>query len=276
MPFQKRNQIIGIFGYQFIAFMKRTVLLVLIFVSFQSMAQFKPIPSGVYHLADVPVTKSEGREGRRFMEGTTSEFSYFEIHASTQFKGAAPRPSHAQTDIEELIYIKEGTMKFTMGTKSRVLGAGSIVLIPPYEDQALENIGNGQLTYYVLMFRSKKPMDMDRSAKAGGALMLNADSLKYVATEQGGGIRYFERPTAMLDNLEVHLTELKGKGPSHAAHTHLDTELILVLQGEIESTVNGKTFKASPGDLCLMNSNELHGIGNSQNAPCKYLVIKWR
>jgi quercetin dioxygenase-like cupin family protein len=256
--------------------MKSAFLFFLLFLSVKTMAQFKPIPSGSYHWSDVPVVKSADREGRKFLEGKTTEFSYFEIHASTQYKGAAPRPPHAQTDIEELIYIKEGSMKFNMGRNSAILGKGSIILIPPGEMQSLQNVGDGPLTYYVIMFRSKKPMDMARSAKGGGPLMLNADSLKYVANTQGGGIRYIDRPTANLANLEVHLTELKAKGPSHAAHTHVETELILVLNGNIETTVNGKTYPATAGDICLMNSGELHGISNTKDAPCKYLVVKWR
>jgi quercetin dioxygenase-like cupin family protein len=256
--------------------MKKIIIFILVFIPVIAMAQLQPIPSGSFHWANLPVTKSELREGRRFMEGSTSEFSYFEIHASTQFKGAVSRPSHAQTDIEELIFVKEGTMKFTMGPNSTVLGKGSIILIPPHEEQAIQQIGDAPLTYYVLMFRSKKPMDMERSVKGGGPLMLNADSLKYVATDKGGGIKYFERPTAMADDLEMHITELKAKGPSHESHTHIETELILVLEGDIETMVKGKTYQATAGDICLMNSNELHGISNTKDAPCKYLVVKWK
>jgi len=256
--------------------MKRIILFVLVFISVKSMAQLKPIPSGTYHLADVPVVKSADREGRKFLEGTTSEFSFFEIHASTQYKGAVPRPGHAQADIEELIYIKEGTIKFNLGTKSTVLGKGSIVLVSPREMQSSENVGDGPLTYYVFEFRSKKPMYMERSAKAGGPLMINADSLKYVPSAVGGGIKYFQRPTAMTEDLEVHLTELKHKGPSHAPHTHIETELILVLQGDIEATIEGKTYTATAGDICLTNSNEVHGMSNAKEAPCKYLVVKWK
>lgn len=256
--------------------MRRMVFLFLVFISAQAMAQLKPIPSGVYHWVDIPVTKSADREGRKFMEGTTSEFEYFEIHASTQFKGALPRPPHAQTDIEELIFVKEGTLKFTMGAKSSVLGKGSIILIPPHEMQTLENVGNGPVTYYVIMFRAKKPMDMDRSAKAGGPLMLNADSLKFVPSAKGGGIKYFERPTAMLESFEMHLTELKGKGPSHAPHSHIDSELIIMLEGDTEMTIDGKTYKGTAGDIYLMNSNEMHGLSNIGDTPCKYLAIRWR
>lgn len=260
--------------------MRKIFFFALIFTTVQTMAQqpadLKPIPSGAYHFADLPVTKSPNREGRKFMEGTTTEFSYFEIHASTQFKGAVPNPPHTQKDIEEVIFVKEGTMKFTMGTKSQVLGKGSLILIPPLESQAIQQMGDEPLTYYVLMFRSKKPMDMDRSAKAGGPLMLNADSLKYVPSKLGGGIKYINRPTAMLDNLEMHITELKGKGPAHVPHTHIDTELTLVLEGETEMIIKDKTYTAKAGDIYLMNSNELHGISNPVDKPCKYLAIRWK
>lgn len=258
--------------------MKRILLITLTFISMQTMAQqpLPPIPSGAYHWSDLPVTKSANREGRKFMEGSTFEFNFFEIHASTQFKGAVPNAPHAQKDIEEVIYVKEGTMKFTMGNKSQVLGKGSLILIPPLEMQAIEQIGDTPLTYYVLEFRSKKPMDMDRSAKGGGPLMLNADSLKYVPSKLGGGIKYINRPTAMLDNLEMHVTELKGKGPAHVPHTHVDTELTLVLEGQTQMIIKDKTYTASAGDIYLMNSNELHGISNPQDSPCKYLAIRWK
>ncbi len=255
--------------------MKKLFLIIIVFTSFKTMAQLKPLASGVYHWADLPVTKSDDREGRRFMEGTTTEFDYFELHASTQYKGAAPRPAHTQTDREELIFVTEGTMKFTMGTTSKVLPKGSIILIPPHESQALQNIGDGPLTYYVLMFKSKKPMDMERSAKAGGPVMLSADSLKYVPSEKGGGIKYFDRPSAMLSHLEMHITEMKSKGPSHAPHTHVDTEMIIMLQGDTEMTIDGKTYAATAGDVYLANSNQMHGISNAKDAPCRYLAIRW-
>ncbi|WP_175404104.1 cupin domain-containing protein [Mucilaginibacter sp. PPCGB 2223] len=239
------------------------------------MAQLKPVSSGAYRWADIPVVKSNDREGRKIMEGTTAGFDYFEVHATTQYKGAVPKPSHTQTDIEELIFVKEGTLKFTMGADSKILGKGSIILIPPHEAQAIQNVGDGPLTYYVMMFRSKNKMDMERSAKAGGPVMLNADSLKFVPSAKGGGIKYFERPTAMLSKLEMHITQLNAQGPSHTPHTHPDTEMIIILEGDTYMTIAGKTYQATAGDIYLANSNELHGIGNAKDATCRYLAIRW-
>ena len=240
------------------------------------MAQLPFISSGVYHWKDLVAKRSEGREGRRIMEGTSPQFSYLEMHATTQEKGAEPKPPHAQKDLEEILIVKEGTMKFTIGKQSRVMGKNSVVLIPPQEMQSIENVGDGPLTYYVMEFRSINPMDLERSVKAGGALFLNADSLSFKPSERGGGIAYFNRPTAMCDNFEMHITHLDHKGPSHAPHAHIETEIMLMIEGESEVTINNKTYKASAGDLYIMNSGEMHGISNTQDKTCKYFAYKWR
>ena len=76
-----------------------------------AFTQMHPITSGVFHWSELPVKKDNQRESRKIAEGTTPEFEYFEIHATTQEKGAVPRPPHTQEDIEELIIVKNGTVK---------------------------------------------------------------------------------------------------------------------------------------------------------------------
>ncbi len=236
----------------------------------------KPINSGVYHWSGLPVKKSDQREGRKLAEGTTREFEYFEIHATTQEKGALPRPPHTQKDIEELIIIKDGTLKCTIGNKTAILGPGGVLLIPPLEMQTFENIGDGPVTYYVFGFRSKKEMNMERSSKAGGTLLLNYDSLTYTEANNKGTRKYFDRPTAMCENFEMHITTLKEKGPSHSPHQHIDTEIILIIDGNTEMMIDGKTYTAGPGDLYIAESGKLHGIGNATEKSCSYFAFKWR
>jgi dipeptidase len=86
--------------------------------------------------------------------------------------------------------------------------------------QVFENTGDGPLTYYVLMFRSRKPMNMQRSDSAGGPLLLNYDFLPYTEKNNKGNHKYFDRPTAMRANYEMHITYLKQNGPSHAGYRH--------------------------------------------------------
>ena len=239
-------------------------------------AQLQPITSGVFRWNELPVKKDEQREGRKIAEGTTTEFAYFEMHATTQMKGALPRPPHTQNDIEEVIIIKEGKVKTTIGNKTSVFGASSVLLIPPLESQTFENVGDGPLTYYVFMFRSKKPMNMERSNKAGGALLLDADTIAYTEKNGKGTKKYFDRPTAMCENYEMHITSLEHKGPSHAAHQHIDTEIILVINGEIEMNIDGTVYKGNAGDVFIAESGKMHQVINAADKPCSYFAFKWR
>lgn len=256
--------------------MKITLLFLFQLFVMNSFAQLQPVGSGVFHWSDLPVKKEAQRESRKLLEGTTNEFEYFEIHATTQYKGAVPRPPHTQKDIEELIIIKDGTLKCTIGNKTAVLGPGSVLFIPPLESQTFENTGDGPVTYYVLMFRSKKAMDMERSTKAGGTLLLNKDSLAYTEKDNKGTRKYFDRPTAMCDNYEMHITYLKAKGPSHAPHQHVDTEIILVIEGNVGMMIDGKNYEGSAGDMFIAESGKMHGVSNASDKPCSYFAFKWR
>lgn len=255
---------------------KRILLGVLITTSIQAKAQLRLIPSGVFRWADLPVIKTEDREKRKIMEGSSPQLGFLEMHATTQYPGAKASQAHAQKDIEELIFIKEGRAKITVDGITQILPKGSVLLIPPLKMQSIENAGDSPLTYYVMMFRSLTPMDINRSETAGGALFLNADSLTFKPSARGGRVSYFERPTAMCENFEMHVTQLNSKGPSHAPHTHTDTEMIIMIEGESEMMIENKIHKGIAGDIFLMNSNELHGISNTQDATCKYFAIRWK
>ncbi len=245
-------------------------------MAINSFAQLQPIASGIFKWSSLPVKKEAQRESRKLAEGTTAEFEYFEMHATTQMKGAIRKPVHTQKDIEELIIIKEGTMKCTIGNNTAMLGKGSVLLIPPLQAQVFENVGVGPLTYYVLMFRSRKTMNIQRSDSAGGTLLLNHDSLAYTEKNNKGTRKYFDRPTAMCENYEMHITYLNQKGPSHVGHQHIDTEIILVIEGEAEMTIDGKNYSGGSGDLFLVESGKLHQVGNASEKPCSYFAFKWR
>jgi len=251
-------------------------LFLLIFTMNVFAQQLSPITSGVYHWNELPVKKEEQRESRKIAEGTTSEFEYFKMHATTQMKGAIPRPPHTQKDIEEVVIIKEGKVRSTIGNKTATLGAGSVILIPPLESQAFENVGESPLSYYVFMFRSRKPMNMKRSDQAGGSLLINADTIHYSEKDDKGTKKYFDRPTSMCDNYEMHVTYLKHKGPSHAAHQHVDTEIILIIDGEMAMTIDGKDYKGSSGDLFIAERGKMHQVFNAADKPCSYFAFKWR
>jgi (S)-ureidoglycine aminohydrolase len=256
--------------------MKTILYFTLSLMSLSSAAQLQPVGTGVYKWADLPVKVEPERETRSVFEGTCPRFKYLEIHATTQKQGAKPRPAHANKDIEELIIVKEGKLKITIGTQSAILGAGGVILLLPQEMHALENIGDGPLTYYVMRYQSEKPMDLERGKSGGGSLMLNKDSLQFKPSTKGGGRVYFNRPTALCENFEMHVTRLDKKGPSHAPHAHLDNEIILTIEGNNEININDKAYTGNTGDLYFIPSESLHSAGNAADVSCMYFAFRWR
>ena len=256
--------------------MKTLLSSILCVLALTTIAQLSSVNPGVYRWADRPIKVSEGRESGVFLEGTSPHFEYVKIHATTQNPGAKPGPVHANKDTEELIIVKEGTMKVTIDGKSSILGAGGVVLIMPQQMQSLENIGSSKLSYYAMKYRSKKPMNIARGIAGGGSVMLNADSLAFKPSERGGGRAYFDRSTAMCERMEMHVTQLNKKGPSHSPHSHFETEIILVTSGETEMTIDGKEFKAGAGDFYFINSELFHGVRNAGDESCSYFAFKWK
>jgi len=240
-----------------------------------NMEQLEPVKSGVYKWADHPVKKGELRESRKILEGSSPHFSYLRIHATTQFPGAKPSTAHANEEFEECIIVKEGRMKATIEGKSSILEAGGVILLMPQQMHSLENVGETNLTYYVMKYASKKKMDIERGQASGGSLMLNNDSLTFKTSARGGGRAYFDRPTAMCERFEMHVTQLNQKGPSHKPHAHIETEIILMISGKTEMTIDGKEYNASAGDFYIMDSQLLHGVRNASNKPCSYFAFKW-
>jgi len=91
-----------------------------------------------------------------------------------------------------------------------------------------------------------------------------------------GAVRQVVRSaTPTLDELECHITTLNPGESPHPPHKHPDEELIIVKEGTVESTLNGKTYQLGPGSVIFQASNEMHGIRNVGKTPATYHVIKW-
>lgn len=73
--------------------------------------------------------------------------------------------------------------------------------------------------------------------------------------------------------LEVHLTNLPPGGAPHPAHRHVHEEMILVQEGTMEVTINGKSTRMGPGSVAFVHSNELHGWKNTGDTRAQYFVV---
>ena len=73
--------------------------------------------------------------------------------------------------------------------------------------------------------------------------------------------------------IEMHHTEIApGKMP-HAAHRHPHEEVLVLREGSLEVTIEGKVSKIGPGGVIYVASNEMHGWKNVGESTAHYLVM---
>jgi uncharacterized cupin superfamily protein len=232
--------------------------------------------SNVYYWNKLEAKKEDTRLRRQVLEGKTFALSYFEIHASTLEPGKAPHLPHVHTDQEELMIVKEGQVRITIGGLSKILGPGSIAFAMPGDEHGIENAGNTEATYYILKYKSKLPMDLERAKQSGGSFMLDLNDLKTKNTGKGYRRDFFNRATSQLTQFEMHTTALNADSVSHAPHTHIQEEMILITRGDIEMNIAGVLYKASAGDVIFLSSGVVHNLKNTGKEQCEYFAFQWR
>ena len=109
-----------------------------------------------------------------------------------------------------------------------------------------------------------------------GSTFVDWNSLSFRVTPVGLYCPVFDNPTPTLEGLELHLTALRPGMASHPPHHHPGEELILIKEGKLEVSINGKKQPAGPGALIFYASNDLHNLTNVGSTLATYYVINFR
>jgi len=234
------------------------------------------LPPHVYRWDSLAIKKQNGLTARSIIEGSTSSLSWFEVTAITLEPGKTSPPLHVYDDIEVLFIIKEGQVNITEYGVNKIMGAGSIAFAMTGTVHGISNAGNTRATYYVLKYKGRLPMDIERAKRAGGSFMLDWNDLKTSNTGKGYRRDFFNRPTSQLGQFEMHTTALNAGEESHPPHMHIQEEIILVLRGKVEMYIDGDRYKASAGDVIFLPSRIPHGLTNIGEEQCEYFAFQWR
>lgn len=74
--------------------------------------------------------------------------------------------------------------------------------------------------------------------------------------------------------IEAHETELGPGQEPHPPHHHVHEEMMMICDGTLDFTVNGKTTRLGPGGLGFAGSNDEHGVKNpSADVRARYFVV---
>jgi len=176
---------------------------------------------------------------------------------------------------EVLIIIKSGSANVKLFEEQKVLEQGSVVFLLPGDKALISNSTKEAVTYYTLTASSKTNFSEDRGRQGGNSFILDWKDMVFKPHSKGGVRQLFNRPTAMLNKFDIHITTLDVGMKSHDPHTHTNEEIILLLSGNAEMQIDQSHQKASGGDVVWLGSMVLHNLTNIGNIPCLYYAIQW-
>ncbi len=73
--------------------------------------------------------------------------------------------------------------------------------------------------------------------------------------------------------IELHLTELGPGQEPHPPHKHVHEEMLLLVRGTLNVTIDGHTTQLTPGSVAYVASNHEHGWKNPGDGPTEYFVL---
>jgi (S)-ureidoglycine aminohydrolase len=256
-------------------------LLAFVFCAQATVFGQKQIATDVYAWKDAPVEKTDAGSKRLIAKGSATDFASMEVAATTLNPGKG-EAGMVDVNLEEMIFIKDGSLQIAINGAAKTVGRGSVAVILPGDRFSVTNTANGEMTFYTLRYQSKKPVDPERGKKSGGSFLMDWNEAKFIPRDDGkGGTRnFFSRPTAMSTRLDLHATVLDPNQSSHDPHHHRAEEMIIVLDADAQMYLgpgekNGRTKKATDGDIIYLVSNEYHAISNSGTKPALYFALQF-
>ncbi len=99
------------------------------------------------------------------------------------------------------------------------------------------------------------------------------DSLPARKSGAGTARQFFKGLTHSGYLIDLHESELPAGEAPHAAHHHVHEELVLVVEGQLDATVGGRTTRLGPGSAVYFASNQEHGFRNAGNTTARYFVL---
>lgn len=95
-------------------------------------------------------------------------------------------------------------------------------------------------------------------------------------TAVGARKPFFRGETAALGELQAHVTTLLPGNEPHPPHRHPNEELIIILRGTVDVTVEGETQRVGAGSSVFLAPDDFHGLRNVGEEPAAYYIIQMR
>ena len=255
--------------------MKKTISLLCILVPFFVIAQQDSLSSGMYSWKEPKKKNNRNISSFVLFEGKVHDMDWLQMSANMISPSKTKNNLTVPENEEHLIIIKSGSLILAVKDSTYSIGAGSIALLIPGEKFSLQKKDYDPCKYYVMKYRSKRPMDAAKGKTAGGSLVKDWSKIEFKPHDRGGIRNFYERPTAMCKRFEMHVTTLKEGIKSHEPHTHRAEEIVLVIDNKTEMLIGDKFYKGGEGSIFYLGSNVSHAIKNDGVGTCTYFAFQF-
>ena len=74
----------------------------------------------------------------------------------------------------------------------------------------------------------------------------------------------------------MHETVLGPGVETHPPHTHGHQGIIILVEGTVEVSMNGRTDTVEAGSVIFSGPDKPHNLRNTGTVPCRYYVVELR
>lgn len=239
-------------------------------------------PRSAVYAWDALAVKTTGAGARRDVaDGPTATLENFECHITTLKPGLHSHPPHRHAQ-EELIILKEGRLEASINGRTERIGPGGVLFLASNDLHNVRNIGEEPATYWVFNVRTAATRSAPATPAAENAVpgrlgssVFDWQKLPVQPTDVGQRRPLFDASTVTLVHLEGHITTLNAGVTSHPPHRHPDEEILVIKEGEVDVTIEGRTQRVGPGSVCFFASKDSHGARTVGASPSTYYAIRF-
>lgn len=116
---------------------------------------------------------------------------------------------------------------------------------------------------------------MSSNASKLESTVFDWEKMRVEVTSNGVRRTLFDGPTSTLDKIHCHITTLNPGQTSGEPRRHLQEEVIIVKEGSVEATVDGRTQTVGPGSVIFFAANAVTRLRNAGAGPAIYTVVYW-
>ena len=176
---------------------------------------------------------------------------------------------------DELFFIiKEGPVEVILNNVSSLLDKGSVVFVLPGDEVIFINHRKDHAEIYQMQMHANEK-NIQRGVQAGASFAMDWNEMVFKPHDKGGVRQLFDRKTVMLNRFDIHITTLHPGFKSHDPHTHVNEEIILMIDGVGEMQLGDKKAKITNGGAAWVESLIPHNITNIAKRPATYFAIQW-